>query len=171
MEDNYNIVLVLPYVNMNQPQVYICSPNLNHPHFPPHLIQGCPGTWVLGDLLHALNLHLATNFTYGNIRISMLFSQITPPSNWNRFSNSISSLLVSVLYFSISVFQTFSLLPSYLLWWSLLSVLFYLFFPNFYNLHISFIKLCFLVLADMCYTSECLCPVPQFMLLPLAFQH
>ena len=102
MEDNYNIVLVLPYINMNQPQVYICSPNLNHPHFPPHLIQGCPGTWALGDLLHALNLHLATNFTYGNIHISMLFSQITPPSNWNSFSNSISSLLVSVLYFSIS---------------------------------------------------------------------
>ena len=36
----------------------------------------------------------------------------------------------------LTVFRTFSLLPSYLLWWSLLSVLFYLFFPNFYNLHV-----------------------------------
>ena len=27
LEDNYNIVMVLPYINMNQPWVYTCSPS------------------------------------------------------------------------------------------------------------------------------------------------
>ena len=27
LEDNYNIVLVLPYISMNLPQVYTCSPS------------------------------------------------------------------------------------------------------------------------------------------------
>ena len=34
----YNIVLVLPYLNMNQPQVYICSPYESPSLLPPHTV-------------------------------------------------------------------------------------------------------------------------------------
>ena len=49
----------LPYINMNQPQVYICPPILNPTsHLPPHPVPlGCPRALALGALLHASNLH------------------------------------------------------------------------------------------------------------------
>ena len=34
----YNIVLVLPYINMNLPQVYTCSPSWTLPFLPPRTI-------------------------------------------------------------------------------------------------------------------------------------
>ena len=34
----YNIVFVLPYINMNPPWVYMCSPSWNHSHLPPQPI-------------------------------------------------------------------------------------------------------------------------------------
>ena len=44
----------LPYINMNQPWVYLCPSILNPPHPIP---LGCPRAPALGALLHALNLH------------------------------------------------------------------------------------------------------------------
>ena len=50
-------------------------------HLPPHLIPlGCPRAPALGALLHALQLALAIYFTYGNVHVSITFSQIIPPS-------------------------------------------------------------------------------------------
>ena len=40
---------------------------------------GCPRAQALGVLFHA-SLALVICFTYGNARVSMLFSQIPPPS-------------------------------------------------------------------------------------------
>ena len=52
----YNIVLVLPYFNMNLPWVYTCSPSWTPLHLPPHTITlGHPSASALSILYHALN--------------------------------------------------------------------------------------------------------------------
>ena len=49
---------LLPYINMNQSQVYMCPPYPETPSFLPRLIPlGCPHAPSLGALLHASNLH------------------------------------------------------------------------------------------------------------------
>ena len=49
-------------------------------HLPPHPIPlGYTGALVLSALLHEWNLELVIYFTYGNIYVSMLFSQIILP--------------------------------------------------------------------------------------------
>ena len=61
LEANYFTILwcFLPYMNMNQPWVYMCIPHPESPsHPPPHLILlGCPRALTLSALLHAWNLH------------------------------------------------------------------------------------------------------------------
>ena len=53
----YNIVLVLPYINMNPPRVYMCSPSWTPSHLPPHPIPlGHPSVPAPSILYHALNL-------------------------------------------------------------------------------------------------------------------
>ena len=49
----------LPYIDMNQPCMYMCSPILKPPsHLPPHSItQIHPRALSLSALLHELNLH------------------------------------------------------------------------------------------------------------------
>ena len=50
-------------------------------HLPPHQISlGCSRALALGALLRASNLHWSFCFTYGNLHVSVLFSQIIPPS-------------------------------------------------------------------------------------------
>ena len=59
MEANYFTILLwfLPYIDMNQPWVYMCFPSWPPPHLPPHPIpQGHPSAPVLSALFHALNL-------------------------------------------------------------------------------------------------------------------
>ena len=56
-------------------------PFLNLFHLPPHQISlGCSRALALGTLLCALNLHWSFYFTYGNLHVSVLFSQTIPPS-------------------------------------------------------------------------------------------
>ena len=61
MEDNYFIILCcfLPYINMNQPKVYICSPLLEpSSHLLPHPTPlGCHRAPALGSLHHTANSH------------------------------------------------------------------------------------------------------------------
>ena len=53
----YNIVLVLPYIDMNPPWVYMCSPSWTPSHLPPHPIPlGHPSAPAPSTLYHALNL-------------------------------------------------------------------------------------------------------------------
>ena len=53
----YNIVLVLPYPDMNPPWVYMCSASWTPPHLPPHPIPlGHPRAWAWSTLYHASNL-------------------------------------------------------------------------------------------------------------------
>ena len=58
MEANYFTILwVLPYIDMNQPLVYMCPLSRNPAHLPPHPIPlGCPCASALNALFHALNL-------------------------------------------------------------------------------------------------------------------
>ena len=54
----YNIVVVLPFIDMNQPLGYMCSPHPEPPsHLPPQPIPlGCPSAPALSALFHASNL-------------------------------------------------------------------------------------------------------------------
>ena len=53
----YNIVLVLPYIDMNPPWVYMCSPSWTPSHFPPHTIPlGYPSAPAPSILYPASNL-------------------------------------------------------------------------------------------------------------------
>ena len=56
MEANYFTILwwFLPYIDMNQPRVYMCLPVLNLPPNP--IPWSCPSTLALSALFHALNL-------------------------------------------------------------------------------------------------------------------
>ena len=72
----------LPYINMNQPLVYVCPFPLEPlsklvPHPTP---LGCHRAPDLGSLRHTANFHWLSNFTYGNMYVSILLSQFIPPS-------------------------------------------------------------------------------------------
>ena len=86
----------LPYIDMNQTQVYMYSSILKpllppSPSHPSGLSQWsgfeCP--------VSCIELGLVIYFTYGNTHVSMLFSQITPPSPSPRKSNDIIYICVS----------------------------------------------------------------------------
>ena len=81
----YIIVLVLPIIKMNPPQVYMCSPSwtplpLPSSSHPSGLSQctsfECP--------VSCIELELAFYFTYGNIHISMLFSHHPTLNFWTQ---------------------------------------------------------------------------------------
>ena len=73
--------MVLPYINMNPPQVYTCSPSwtLLPPPFPYHP-SGSSRCTSLKHPVSCIKPGLATHFIYAIIHVSMPFSQIIPPS-------------------------------------------------------------------------------------------
>ena len=77
----YNIVLVLPNIEMDPPQVYICSPSwtLLPPPSPYHP-SGSSQYTSPKHPVSCIKPGLATRFIYDIIRISMPLSQIIPPS-------------------------------------------------------------------------------------------
>ena len=77
----YNIVLVLPYINMNPPQVYTCSPSWTP--LPPPSSNHPSGLSLCTSPKHPVSCikpRLAIHFLYDIIHVSMPFSQIIPPS-------------------------------------------------------------------------------------------
>ena len=73
--------MVLPYSNMNPPQVYTCSPSWTllpppSPYHPSGSSQ-CPSP---KHPVTCMEPGLATHFIYDIIHVSMTFSQIIPPS-------------------------------------------------------------------------------------------
>ena len=77
----YNIVLILPNIYMNPPQVYTCSPSwtLLPPPSPYHP-SGSSQCTSPKHPVSCIKPGLATRFIYDIIHVSMPFSQIFPPS-------------------------------------------------------------------------------------------
>ena len=66
---------------MNQPQVYTCSPSQTPTCFLPHpILLGWSSAPALSALFPCIELGPVIYFTYGNIHVAMLVSQIISPS-------------------------------------------------------------------------------------------
>ena len=96
------IVLVLPYININLPQVYMCSSSwiplpLPYPYHP----SGSSQRTSPEHPISCIKPGLAICFTYGNTHVSMLFSQIIPPSPSPTESKRLFFTSVSLLLFCI----------------------------------------------------------------------
>ena len=77
----YNIVLVLPNIKMNPPQVYLCSASWTV--LPPPSPNPPSGSSQCTSPKHpvlCIEPGLVTRFIHGIIHVSMPFSQISPPS-------------------------------------------------------------------------------------------
>ena len=100
----YNIVLVLPYIDMNLPWGCLCSPSWTS--LPPPSPSHPSGSSQCTSLKHPVSCiepGLAIHFTYDNIHVSMPFSQIIPPSpspteSKRQFYTSVSLLLSFVIF-------------------------------------------------------------------------
>ena len=106
--------MVLPYIDMNQPWVYMCP----HPKLPPISLP-IPSLRVVPvhQPVSCTELGLVIYFTYGNIHVSMLFSQIIPPSpsptgSKSLLFTSVSLLLSRVLghHYHLSKFHMYALI-------------------------------------------------------------
>ena len=77
----YNIVLVLPWIDMHPPWVYMCSPSWT-PRPPPSTshLSGSSQCTSPGHPVSCIEPGLAIRFTCDNLHVSMPFSQIIPPS-------------------------------------------------------------------------------------------
>ena len=113
----YNIVLVLPYINMNLPWVYTCSPSWT-PLLPPSLYHPS-GSSQCTSPEHPVSFiepGLVIHFTYDIIHVSMPFSQIIPLSpsltESKRLFNTSVSLLLSRIWsyrYHLSKFHIYAL--------------------------------------------------------------
>ena len=94
----YNVVLVLTYIDMNLPWVYMCSHPEPPSHLLPHLIpQGHPSAPAPSTDVSCIKPGLAICFIYDNIHVSMLFSQIILPSPSSTKSKRLFYTSVSLL--------------------------------------------------------------------------
>ena len=84
---------------MNQSQVYMHPFTLESPsHFPPHPTPlGSHRAPDLSSLCYTADFHWLSNFTHGNVYVSMLLSQFVPPSSSPSASTSLFSMSASVL--------------------------------------------------------------------------
>ena len=77
----YNIVLVLPHINMNPPRVYTCSQSRTPlPPPPQHHPSGSSQCTSPKHPAPCIKPRLAIHFLYDSIHVSMPFSEIIPPS-------------------------------------------------------------------------------------------
>ena len=113
----YNIVLVLPYIDMNLPWVYMCSPSWiplppPSPSHPSGSFQCISPEHPVSCIKSGLLIH----FIYDNIHVSMPFSQIIPPSlspteSKRLFCTSVSLLLSRIqgYHYHLSKFHIYAL--------------------------------------------------------------
>ena len=100
-------MVVLPYTDMNQSWAYMCSPlpwppsQSPLPNPSPSHPSGLSQCISFGCPVSCIKLGLVLYFTYGNINVSMLFSQIIPPSPCPAESKSLFLISVSLLLFHL----------------------------------------------------------------------
>ena len=90
--------MVLPYINMNPPRVYTCSPSWTH--LPPHSPYHPSGSSQCTRPEHPVSCiepGLAIPFTYYIIYVSMPFSQVIPPSPSPRVQKTVPYIWVFLL--------------------------------------------------------------------------
>ena len=110
----YNIILVLPYINMNLPWVYMCSPSWT-PLPPPSPYHPSGSSQCTSPKLpvSCIKPGLAIRFLYDIIHVLMPFSQIIPPTTESKrlFYISVSLLLSHIqgYRYHLSKFHTFSI--------------------------------------------------------------
>ena len=94
----YNVVLVLPYIDMNPPWVYLCSPSWTPlpPPSPSHP-SGSSQCTSPERPVSCIEPGLAICFTYNISHVSMPFSQIIPPSSSPTESKRLFYTSVSLL--------------------------------------------------------------------------
>ena len=92
----YNTVLILPYIDMNPPQVYTCSQSRT-PLPPTHHPSGSPQCTSPKPPVSCVEPRLVIHFLYDIIHVSMPFSQIIPPSPSPKESKRLFYTSVSLL--------------------------------------------------------------------------
>ena len=104
--------MVLPYINMNPPQVYTCSPSWTLLPLPSpyHRSESSQCTSPKHPVSY-IEPGLATRFIYDIIHVSMPFSQIIPPSPSPTESK---RLFYTLNFWGVAVRES-----SLLSWWSL----------------------------------------------------
>ena len=113
----YNVVLVLPYIDLNSPQVYLCSPSWTP--FPPPSSYHPSGSSQCTSPKHPVSFiesGLVIHFIYDNLHVSMPFSHIIPPSpspteSKRLFYTSVSLLLSHIqgYHYHLSKFHIYAL--------------------------------------------------------------
>ena len=113
----YNIVLVLPYINMHPPWVYMCSPSWTP--LPPPSPYHPSGPSQCTSSKHPVSFiepGLVSHLTYDILHVSMQFSQIIPPSpspteSKRLFYTSVSLLLSRIqgYLYHLSKFHIYAL--------------------------------------------------------------
>ena len=113
----YNIVLVLPNIEMNLPQVYMCSPSWTFlPPPSPYPPSGSSQCTSPKHPVSCIEPGLATRFIYDIIHVSMSFSQVIPPfpstaESKRLFYTSVSLLLSHIQgdHYYLSKFHIYAL--------------------------------------------------------------
>ena len=112
----YNIVLVLPYINMHPPRVYTCSPSwIPLPPPSPYHPSGSSQCTSPKLPVSCIEPGLAIHFLYDIIHVLMPFSQIIPtpsPTESKRLFYTSVSLLLSRIqgyHYHLSKFHIYAL--------------------------------------------------------------
>ena len=102
----YNIVLVLPYFNMNPPRVYTCSQSWTLLPLPsPYHLSGSSHCTSPKHPVSCIEPRLAIQFIYDIIHVSMPFSLIIPASPSPTESKRLFYTSVSLLLSCIQVYR------------------------------------------------------------------
>ena len=105
---HYNIVLVLPYIDLNPPWVFMCSLSWTPSHLFPHPIpSGSSQCTIPEHPASCIEPGLVIHFTYDNLHVLMPFSHVIPPSpppteSKRLFYPSVSLLLLKLFLFWLS---------------------------------------------------------------------
>ena len=125
--------MILPYIDMNLPLVYMCSPFWTRlPHPSPYHPSGSSQCTSPEHPISCIKPGLAIRFTYDNMHVSMPFSQIILPSPSPTESKRLFYTSVSLLLLAYRVIITIFLNSIYMCYYTVL-VVFFLAYFTLYN--------------------------------------